>query len=295
VVGIVIVLVSATAFGTNAILAKLAYRAGLGTSQTLAFRFVLGALGMWALAIALRQNPLRFSRRNLLMLLALGGIFYTAQSLAYFTALRTLPASLVVLIAYIYPSQVAIVGWLFLRRSISGWQALALVGSFAGVVLLVGGAQLQLAWALVFAIAAPTIYTGYILVGESLMKGVPAVGASALIISGAGIAFSAIAALQGELALPASAEGWGVAFAFALIPTMIAISLFLAGLPRIGATRASLLSTWEPVVTIVLAVILFGDRFTVVQLLGGVLILLAVILQAGRGVGRAADAAPVRN
>ena len=36
------VLVSATGFGTNAVLAKLAYRAGLGTEQTLAFRFVLG-------------------------------------------------------------------------------------------------------------------------------------------------------------------------------------------------------------------------------------------------------------
>ena len=293
--GVVIVLISATAFGMNAILAKLAYRSGLGTSQTLAFRFVLGAVGMWAVAIALRQNPLRFSRRQLLTLLALGGIFYTAQSLAYFTALRTLPASLCVLIAYVYPSQVAIAGWLFLRRSISAWQAVALVGSFTGVLLLVGGAQFQVAWALVFAIAAPTVYTAYILVGENVMNGIPAVGASAVIISGAGLAFSAIAALQGELALPATAQGWAVAFAFALIPTMIAISLFLAGLPRIGAARASLLSTWEPVVTVVLAVILFGDSFTVVQLVGGLLILVAVILQAGPEAGRAAGAAPVRN
>lgn len=288
-------LISATAFGTNAILGKLAYQAGLGTAQTLAFRFVLGAVGMWAVAIALRQNPLRLPRRRLLTLLALGGIFYTAQSLAYFTALRTLPASLCVLIAYIYPSQVVIAGWLFLRRRITRWHAIALIGSFTGVVLLVGGAQLQLAWALIFAIAAPTIYTGYILVGESVMRDVPAVGASAVIISGAGIAFSIIAGLQGELALPATAGGWAVAFAIALIPTMIAISLFLAGLPRIGAARASLISAWEPVVTVVLAVILFGDSFTVVQFVGAVLILIAVMLQAGREAGKESGAAAARN
>ena len=293
--GIGIVLISATAFGTNAILAKLAYRAGLGTSQTLAFRFVLGAIGMWVLAIALRQNPLRFTRRQLITLLALGGVFYTAQSLSYFTALRTLPASLVVLMAYLYPSLVVIAGWLFLSRAITAWQAVALVASFTGVVLLVGGAQFALSWALVLAIAAPTIYTGYILVGENVMSGVPAVGASAVIISGAGIAFSVIAAFQGELAFPASAAGWGVVVAFAIIPTMIAISLLLAGLPRIGAARASLLSTFEPLVTIVLAVILFGDSFTGVQIVGGLLILLAVILQAGREAGRATDVAPVRN
>ena len=293
--GIALVLVSATAFGTNAIFGKLAYAAGLGTSQTLAFRFLLGALGMWALAIALRQNPLRFPRKRLLTLLALGAVFYTAQSFSYFTALRTLPASLVVLIAYIYPSQVVIVGWLFLHRRISLWAAVTLVASFTGVLLLLGGAQMQLSWGLLFAVAAPTVYTSYILVGETVMSDVPAVGASAVIISGAAVMFAIIAGLGGELRLPATAGGWAVAFGIALIPTMIAISTFLAGLPRIGAARSSLISTWEPVVTIFLAVILFHDSFTALQVLGGVLILGAVVLQAGRlGVAAPAEAA-VRN
>src|SRR5207249_5067585 len=65
-------------------------------------------------------------------------------------------------------------------------------------ILLVGGAHLQIAWSLVFAIAAPTIYTAYILVGESVMGSVPAVGASAVIMTGAGIAFCILAAFQGE-------------------------------------------------------------------------------------------------
>jgi len=69
-----------------------------------------------------------------------------------------------------------------------------------------------------------------------------------------------------------------VGFAIALIPTMIAISLFLAGLPRIGAARSSLLSTWEPVVTVLLAAALLGDRLLPVQLLGGVFIIAAVIV-----------------
>jgi drug/metabolite transporter (DMT)-like permease len=116
------VLVSATAFGTLSILAKLAYLAGVGTEQLLAFRFVLAAAGMWGIAVILRQNPLRFRRRDLVTLIALGGIFYTAQSLTYFSALRSLPASLCVLIAYVYPSLVVVAGWLVLRRS-RWWRA----------------------------------------------------------------------------------------------------------------------------------------------------------------------------
>ncbi|MEO9048766.1 MAG: DMT family transporter [Candidatus Dormiibacterota bacterium] len=272
------VLVSATAFGSLAIFAKLGYAAGLGTEQLLAFRFLFAAIGMWLLAMVTGQSPLRLSRRQLATLLGLGAIVYTGQSLTYFIALRSLPASLVVLIAYIYPSLVVVAGWLFLRRSVSAWHGVALAGSFLGVALLVGGARFQLSWALVFAIASPTIYTGYILIGERVMSSVPAVGASAVIMSGAAAAFCLLAALNHELVPPRNASGWTVAIGIALFPTMIAISLFLAGLPRIGAARAALLSTWEPVVTVLLAVAILGDRLSAVQVIGGVFVLLSVIV-----------------
>jgi drug/metabolite transporter (DMT)-like permease len=276
------VLGSATAFGTLAIFAKLGYASGLGTEQTLAFRFLLAAIGMIVLALLLGQNPLRLRRGQLLTLFGLGAIVYTGQSLTYFIALRSLEASLVVLIAYIYPSLVVIAGWLFLRRAVSAWHAVALAMSFAGVALLVGGAEFHLSWALewplLLAIASPTIYTGYILIGERVMTSVPAVAASAVIMTGAALAFCLLAELNHELALPRNAGGWAVGVGIALFPTMIAISLFLAGLPRIGAARAALLSTWEPVVTVFLAVIVLGDRLSLVQVAGGILVIVAVIV-----------------
>ncbi len=272
------VLGSATGFATLAIFAKLAYASGLGTEQTLAFRFLLAAIGMLVLALVIGQNPLRLNRKRLVTLLALGGLVYTGQSLTYFVALRSLPASLVVLIAYIYPSLVVVAGWLFLRRTVSRWHWLALAASFAGVAFLVGGTRFEFSWALVLAIASPTIYTGYILIGERVMTSVPAVAASAVIMSGAALAFCLLAALNHELALPRNANGWAVGVGIALFPTMVAISLFMAGLPRVGAARAALISTVEPVITVVLAVVLLGDRLSAVQVMGGVLVLLAVIL-----------------
>jgi len=272
------VLGSATAFGTLGIFAKLAYASGLATEQLLAIRFLLAAIAMVVLAVVLGQNPLRLERRKLMALLALGAIVYTAQSLTYFIALRTLPASLAVLIAYIYPSLVVVAGWLFLRRAVSLWHWLALAASFAGVALLAGGAGFQLTWALVFALASPAIYTAYILIGERLMSSVPAVAASAVIFTGAALAFCVLAFFSHELALPRNASGWAVVVGIALVPTMLAISLFLAGLPRIGAARAALLSTWEPVVTVLLAAAILGDRLSIVQMVGGSLVILAVVV-----------------
>jgi drug/metabolite transporter (DMT)-like permease len=158
----------------------------------------------------------------------------------------------------------------------------ALVASFAGLVLLVGGgARFQLSWALALAVASPVVYTGYILIGEKVMDSVPAMPASAVIITGAALAFVLLAALNHDLALPPTAAGWAVAISLAVVPTMLAISLFLAGLPRVGASRAAVLSTWEPVVTVGLAVVLLGDRMSPIQILGAILVLAAVIVVQG--------------
>ena len=167
------VVVSAVSFGTLSIFAKLAYNNGLGTEQLLAFRFALAAIGMLALSFAVGQNPLRLSRRQAASLVTVGGVLYTLQAMTYFIALRTLPASLAVLIVYIYPSLVVIAGWLFLRRRVSRWHVGALVASFAGVILLVGGAQFQLGTGLIFAFAAPLMYTTFILISERVMAAVP--------------------------------------------------------------------------------------------------------------------------
>ena len=272
------VVVSAAAFAANSILAKVAYGVGFHVFQLLAIRFVLAAVGMWGIALFLGQNPLRFERPRVLQLFALGLFVYTGQSTTYFLALQTLPASLCVLIVYIYPSLTVIAGWLLFRRAITRWHVIALVSSFLGIALLVGGAQFALVWGLVLAVAAPVIYTTYILLGERVMAGVPAVGASAVIFTGAAVAFCVLATFTGQLELPTGAGGWAVGVAIAVIPTMVAISLFMAGLPRVGASRAALLSTVEPVVTVVLAAILLGERLSPIQAVGGLLVVLAMVV-----------------
>jgi drug/metabolite transporter (DMT)-like permease len=75
---------------------------------------------------------------------------------------------------------------------------------------------------------------------------------------------------------------------------MIAISLFLASLPRIGAARASLLSTVEPVVTVLLAAALLGDRLSPVQIAGGALVLAAVVMVQGLQPWRPASPSALR-
>jgi len=79
---------------------------------------------------------------------------------------------------------------------------------------------------------------------------------------------------------PTSSSGWLVVAGIALIATVIPVTAFLAGLKRIGPTNAAMLSTLEPVVTVVLAAWLLSESLAPLSLLGGGLILAAVILLA---------------
>jgi drug/metabolite transporter (DMT)-like permease len=60
----------------------------------------------------------------------------------------------------------------------------------------------------------------------------------------------------------------------------VPVVTFLAGLARIGPTNAAMISTLEPVVTVALSALLLGETLQPVTLLGGSLILAAVLLLA---------------
>ncbi len=62
-----------------------------------------------------------------------------------------------------------------------------------------------------------------------------------------------------------------------LVSTFAAISLFFAGLRRVGPTGTAILSTVQPLVTVLLAMLVFGELLGTVQLLRGVLVLGGVL------------------
>jgi drug/metabolite transporter (DMT)-like permease len=62
------------------------------------------------------------------------------------------------------------------------------------------------------------------------------------------------------------------------LSTVFPIFFLNAGIQKLGATKASITGTIEPVLTILWAVLLLGETIQSVQLVGGVLILISVIL-----------------
>jgi drug/metabolite transporter (DMT)-like permease len=69
---------------------------------------------------------------------------------------------------------------------------------------------------------------------------------------------------------------WALLGLIVLFPTFIAVVLYLSGIERLGPSQASILSTVEPIFTIVLASIVLGERFSAIQWMGALLVMAAV-------------------
>ena len=288
-------LVSACGFGLMAIFAKEAYAAGLGVTALLAARFVMAASVFWAIVglrgrareRARRDAPAasfpRPGRRIVLAGLALGAFGYAAQAGLFFSALRHIDASLTSLLLYTYPALVFCGAVALRREHVTPRKALALAlaSAGAGLVLLGGGTHGLEATGVALALGAGATYAVYILVADGVVARIDAFVLGALVATGAAVTFLLAGVVTGALSF--TSGGWIWIVAIALVSTVLPIVTFMLGMARVGASTASIVSTAEPVITVALAVALYGEGLGPLQVLGGVLVLVAVVALQARG------------
>jgi drug/metabolite transporter (DMT)-like permease len=292
VTGLLFCLASGAAFGAMAVFGKLAYDEGATVGTLLAVRFTLAALLFWLGGAA--RAVLALDRRDVVAGLALGACGYALQAGAYFAALERIDASLLSLLLYTFPAMVAIAAVALGRERLDRRRAGALVLASGGGALVVAGAGAGALEPLgaALGLTAATIYAVYILVSDGIASRVPPLVLTTLVCTGAALSLTVGSVLLGQLRPgELTGAGWGWLACLAVISTVGAISLFFAGLRRVGPTTAAILATVEPLVTVLLAFVVFGETLGGVQLFGGGLVLLAVLaLNARRTALREATA-----
>jgi len=288
-VGPVLILVSATCFGAMAIFGKLAYAAGVPAPTLVLLRFAVASTILVTAVAVVRLRSGRpalpgaagASRRRLVLTsLALGGVGYAAQASFYFAALERIDAALVALVLYTFPVLVTLASVTLGRDRLTPARIAALLAATCGTALvLVGAGAVSFDTAGVgLAFAAALTYTVYILVGESTVQQVPPLTLTALVMVGATLTLATRAMLTGGPGLGLTLAGWGWIVCIALVSTVVASTTFFAGLRRTGPSTASILSTFEPVATVVLAAVVLGERLSAIQAVGASLVLASVLL-----------------
>jgi len=279
-VGAAWVVASAIGFGTLGILGKVAFASGASTAAVLFLRFLIAGMLMSALMLALRLPWPR--GRDLVILVAMGGIGYVGQAFCYFSALRHASAGLTALLLYLYPAFVTLASAFLGRQRLTLLKAVAVAASLAGIMLTVSDGLAGTPAGIAYGAGAALIYTGYILVGEQVTRRTGAISAATVIMLAAAAIFGAALLFNGG-SWPGSPLGWGAVAGIAILATVVPMVGFFAGMQRLGATDAATLSTLEPVVTLLLAALFLGESLGAVELAGASLVLAAVVVLARSG------------
>ncbi|MFI5909853.1 DMT family transporter [Dactylosporangium sp. NPDC051541] len=276
--GPLLVLVSATCFGSLAIFGKLAYDAGVSPDALLLVRFTLAAVILGLIQLSQRREPVPAKAK--LTAVGLGAIGYVAQAGLFFLALQRMDASPLSLILYTFPVMVTVGAVLSGRDRLTRVRAAALAAASAGTLLVLlgaGGATFDPIGALL-GFGSAVVYTGYILVSDRVVHQLPPVLMTTLVMTGAAGSLGLLAAFTGGVDLSFRPVAWLWLACIAVASTVVAALTFFAGLKRTGPSTAAILSTFEPVVTTALAALTLGESLTQLQLIGGAFVLGSVVL-----------------
>lgn len=300
-VGALLVGAAACAYGSGPLFARSVYATGADWLTLLAWRFTLAAAASWVWLLARPNNRAslrRLPRRRASQLFAVGTLFAFASASAY-ASLELIPVALYGLIQAISPALVAALAIRFGRR-LDGRRAwLALAIATAGVALTIGGVTTRAdPIGVLLAVGGPSIYSVYLLLvaraaGErrwalAIERSVPPVPpavAGTILLTGTWAVLVTWAAILQEPAMPwqLSVAAWPGLLAIGLISGAFAIQALYAGTARIGAAQAALVSTLEPVSTVILAILVLGEGLGPFQVCGGLLVLTGVVLSQTNG------------
>jgi drug/metabolite transporter (DMT)-like permease len=284
--GIVFALTSAVGFGALPFFTKTLYAAGIDVPTVLALRFTLAATILVAVLATMRPDVLELPARSARNAFLMGLVGYTGQASLFFLAISELKSGLASVLLYLNPIFVTLLAALLRRRRPRAIELTAVLAVVVGCVLIadVTAAAISVL-GIASGIGAALWYAAYILVGEHVLKNddQSPLGISAYVFVGSTVGFLGYAAFRAvalgdRMTLPQDVAGWGATVGLAVVSTVIPCLAFFAAIKAIGAARATIVSTFEPVVTLFLGLWLLDEQLGLGQWIGVASVLGTIVM-----------------
>lgn len=261
------VIASAVLFGLMPLLVKIiaahggnAYMAALG-------RFFFGSLILFATIAVRRDISLQITLRQFWEITLLS-VFYALTPVLLFSSYNYMDSGLATTLHFTFPILVIVFSVLLFRVSPDYRQIFCTLLCTLGISQLSGGETTGVI-GMLLAVASGVTYALYIVfLGKSSLQSVSALTTVFWLTLLSLAEISLFAAATGNLAFPSDTTAWGVVALLALLSTALALVLFQMGLFRCGPIRASLLSTFEPLTSVVVGSFVFYEALTAQNLIG---------------------------
>ncbi|WP_332686842.1 DMT family transporter [Devosia sp.] len=289
-IGYAFAVAGAILFSTKGIFIKLAYGQGVSTEMLLSLRMIVALPVYLVILVTLlrRENSLRraLTPKTVIASMAVGILGYYLSSYLDFLGLNYITAQYERLVLFTYPFFVLLFGvWFFGDRMV--WRVVpAMLVSYAGLLVIFGwnlavdpdglvlGTLLVLGSAITFALYQHLAKRQMLVLGSALFTCI-AMSTAALCAIAQNLVLAGPASY-----LALTPQLWLYGLALGVLGTVLPSFLMNAGMARIGARATSSTAAFGPVVTIIIAVIVLSEPFTLFHTVGTALVLAGSILFA---------------
>lgn len=278
--GVVLILISTFGFSLYPILGKYVFSGGASLSTVLFVRFSIATLIFWIITIWREGFP-RLPLKIWLILWGLGGICYSLMAGLYLSSVRYIPASLAALLLYAFPMIVTVIAVLTKQERLTRYKIFGLLLSTFGLVLVLGIAVKEInSLGIALALGSAFFYATYVSIGSQVLKTTTPLVTITLISTSAAFTYGVIGMTTSGMTWNLAWNTWLGIVGIAFFSTILAMLTFFHGMKLIGAISASIISTMEPVLTVMIAVIILEEHLTLVQASGGILVVIGGVLAA---------------
>ncbi|CCO08127.1 DMT family transporter [Desulforamulus hydrothermalis] len=278
--GYLFVILSALGSAVLAVFYKLGFLMHVSMNDLLAMRFLGAAAILTVFAAITKKIQLSVIKSSFKDLLLQSAAYFLA-SLFYLMATRHLFAAVASMLFYLYPAMVVLIMTFFYHEKLTVKRMLSLGLVFLGCLMVINifSQSFQINWhGIGYGFVSAVMFAVYIVRGQKTSREVGPIAIAALVTTISSLLAIIIlpppAILAGQLTVPHFLIGLGSAFLCTVLP----VTLYLSGLARLGASRASITSTVELAFTIGFAWLFLNEKLLPIQLLGSAVIILGIVV-----------------
>jgi len=278
--GFAFVFLSSMGFSMAPTFSKRAYESGANTVGVLIVRFTIAAVLMFLIRQFSSGQRVWPQPRLMFDLFLLGAIGYSGAAFFYFTAIENMSTGVSIVIWYIYPVFVVLIGWAVFKTKPKRQTIFSLISAMIGVAITAGQPGNATTKGVILVLLSSITYTFYTLSGSRAFKKTDLYTGVTFVLTGAATAFWLywlLAPASTPVLFPQQTSGWIWIGALAIFATVLSTSTLFAGLKILGPNTTSVVNTVEPVLNIVAGILFLNEVFSVQQGVGAVFVVGALV------------------
>lgn len=282
--GITLCIIATLFFGLTSILAKYSYKYDATAIQILFFRIAIAAPLFWVL-LGIKgklREVFKFQKKYIFYAASAGILGYYGAMMCNFKALEYINPGLERMIFYTHPIFVIALNSILRKRRPNPKEIIVLLIMQIALYFMLGNMfeihEVNYGTGIFYAFMGAFIWGFYTIINHRATQKIGSLAfmtyASTFGLFFIGTHFFVTEGVDG-LIVPK--ELGVLLFSLAFFCTFISYLFYTEGIRIIGANRASLISVASPIITIILSFFILGERLTPIQILGGFIIIGALV------------------